>query len=114
MENNPDIESAMKLVQLGILLLGTALIGGIAGIAGMVRCYKNYRLSKTERWMWLGAQMTLMFPAFIYLIVIDKSPWWKAVGVISLIASLGMFLYIIMNPGLAQMPDLANLQGMGM
>ena len=97
MENNPDIESAMKLVQLGILLLGTALIGGIAGIAGMVRCYKNYRLSKTERWMWLGAQMTLMFPAFIYLI-----------------ASLGMFLYIIMNPGLAQMPDLANLQGMGM
>ena len=103
---------AQQLVLMGIFIIAAGLITTIAVFAALIRCGKNYRLTKTERGLWIAAQLILMFPSFIYLIVVDKSPWWKAAGVISLIISCGMIIYAVQSPTLSNLPDMSALTGM--
>ena len=94
----------------GAAFIGIAFVVAILALAFgtvimIIRCARNDKLTKTQKTWWILAQLLLFPSAIIYMIVVEKSWFWKSIGTITLLFLMGMFAIVAFGPHTAKAAD---------
>ncbi|MFY9287672.1 MAG: hypothetical protein WAO98_04130, partial [Alphaproteobacteria bacterium] len=109
-QNEQSAKGSFAMAALGIILLILVCLIVVAfcvvPLIVIVRCIINKELDKVEKTLWAVFTFLMPLVGFVYLIVVEKSRFWKTTGVLCLVA-FGLFVVAIITAGVVGVAGLS-------